>query len=143
LLELGKGFAFVNRQQHIDADTEHYYIDLVFYNYVLKCFVLIDLKVGKLTHQDVGQMDMYVRIYEEKYKQKGDNPTIGLILCSEQNESVIKYSVLKENRQLFSSRYKLYLPSEKELKAELKKERAFIEAELKQKEKIKLRKNEK
>jgi predicted nuclease of restriction endonuclease-like (RecB) superfamily len=132
LLELGKGFAFVNRQQHIDADTEHYYIDLVFYNYVLKCFVLIDLKVGKLTHQDVGQMDMYVRMYEEKYRQKGDNPTIGLILCSEQNESVIKYSVLKENKQLFSSQYKLYLPSEKELKAELNKDRALIEAELKQ-----------
>jgi predicted nuclease of restriction endonuclease-like (RecB) superfamily len=136
LLELGKGFAFVNRQQHIDADTEHYYIDLVFYNYVLKCFVLIDLKVDKLTHQDVGQMDMYVRMYEEKYRQKGDNPTIGLILCSEQNESVIKYSVLKENKQLFSSRYKLYLPSEKELKAELDKDRALIEAELKQKGKL-------
>jgi hypothetical protein len=133
LLELGKGFAFVNRQQHIDADTEHYYIDLVFYNYLLKCFVLIDLKVDKLTHQDVGQMDMYVRMYEEKFRQKGDNPTIGLILCSEQNESVIKYSVLKENKQLFSSRYKLYLPSEKELKAELDKDRALIEAELKQK----------
>ncbi|MCX6181420.1 MAG: PDDEXK nuclease domain-containing protein [Bacteroidetes bacterium] len=133
LLELGKGFAFVSRQQHIDADTEHYYIDLVFYNYILKCFVLIDLKVGKLTHQDVGQMDMYVRMYEEKYKQEGDNPTIGLILCSEQNESVIKYSVLKENKQLFSSRYKLYLPSEKELKAELNRDRALIEAELKHK----------
>ncbi len=131
LLELGKGFAFVGRQQHIDADTEHYYIDLVFYNYILKCFVLLDLKVGKLTHQDVGQMDMYVRMYEEKYTQKGDNPTIGLILCSEQNESVIKYSVLKDNKRLFSARYKLYLPTEKELKAELDKERALIEAELK------------
>ncbi|MEQ1732901.1 MAG: PDDEXK nuclease domain-containing protein [Bacteroidia bacterium] len=135
LLELGKGFAFVNRQQHIDADTEHYYIDLVFYNYVLKCFVLIDLKIGKLTHQDVGQMDMYVRMYEDKYKQAGDNPTIGLILCSEQNESVIKYSVLKENKQLFSSRYKLYLPTEKELKAELNKDRALIELELKKQNK--------
>jgi predicted nuclease of restriction endonuclease-like (RecB) superfamily len=135
LLELGKGFAFVSRQQWVDADTEHYYIDLVFYNYVLKCFVLIDLKTGKLTHQDIGQMDMYVRIYEEKHKQKGDNPTIGLILCSEQNESVIKYSVLKENKQLFSSRYKLYLPSEKELKTELDRERALIESELKAKNK--------
>jgi len=135
LLELGKGFSFVSRQQHIDADTEHYYIDLVFYNYILKCFVLIDLKVGKLAHQDVGQMDMYVRMYEEKFKQPGDNPTIGLILCSEQNESVIKYSVLKENKQMFSSRYKLYLPSEKELKAELNKDRALIEAEIKRKEK--------
>lgn len=135
LLELGKGFAFVSRQQHIDADTEHYFIDLVFYNYVLKCFVLIDLKVGKLTHQDVGQMDMYVRMYEEKFRQQGDNPTIGLILCSEQNESVIKYSVLKENKQLFSSRYKLYMPTEKELKAELDKDRALIEAQLKQQEK--------
>jgi len=135
LLELGKGFSFVSRQQHIDADTEHYYIDLVFYNYILKCFVLIDLKVGKLAHQDVGQMDMYVRMYEEKFKQPGDNPSIGLILCSEQNESVIKYSVLKENKQMFSSRYKLYLPSEKELKAELNKDRALIEAEIKRKEK--------
>ncbi len=133
LLELGKGFAFVQRQQWIDADTEHYFIDLVFYNYVLKCFVLIDLKTGKLTHQDIGQMDMYVRIYEEKYKQPGDNPTIGLILCSEQNESVIKYSVLKENKQLFSSRYKLYLPTEKELKTELDRERALVESELKAK----------
>ncbi len=133
LLEMGKGFAFVHRQQHIDAETENYFVDLVFYNYILKCFVLIDLKVGKLTHQDVGQMDMYVRMYEEKYKQKADNPTIGLILCSEQNESVIKYSVLKENKQLFSSRYKLYLPSERELKVELEKDRALIEAELKQK----------
>ena len=135
ILELGKGFAFVRRQHHIDADTEHYYIDLVFYNYILRCFVLIDLKVGKLTHQDVGQMDMYVRMYEEKYKQLGDNPTIGLILCSVQNESVVKYSVLKENKQLFSSQYKLYLPSEKALKAELDKERALIESGLKQKSK--------
>ncbi len=136
ILELGKGFAFVRRQQHIDADTEHYYIDLVFYNYILRCFVLIDLKVGKLTHQDVGQMDMYVRMYEEKHKHPGDNPTIGLILCSEQNESVVKYSVLKENKQLFSSQYKLYLPSEKALKAELEKERALLESGLKQKRKL-------
>ena len=132
ILELGKGFAFVGRQQHIDAEIEHYFIDLVFYNYILKCFVLLDLKVGKLTHQDVGQMDMYVRMYEEKYKQAGDNPPIGIILCSEQNESVIKYSVLKESKQLFSSRYKLFLPSEKELKEELERERALIEQQIKQ-----------
>lgn len=131
ILELGKGFAFVGRQQHIDADSEHYYIDLVFYNYILKCFVLLDLKVGKLSHQDVGQMDMYVRMYEDQYRQAGDNPTIGIILCSEQNESVIKYSVLKESKQLFASRYKLFLPSEKELKQELEKERFLIEQQIK------------
>ncbi len=131
ILELGKGFAFIGRQQHIDAGNEHYYIDLVFYNYMLKCFVLLDLKVGKLTHQDVGQMDMYMKMYEDKFKQTGDNPTIGIILCSEQNESVIKYSVLKESKQLFASRYKLFLPSEKELKKELERERALIEQQIK------------
>ncbi len=139
ILELGKGFAFVGRQLHIDAETEHYYIDLVFYNYILKCFVLLDLKVGKLTHQDVGQMDMYVRMYEDKYKQEGDNPTIGIILCSEQNESVIKYSVLKESKQLFSSRYKLFLPSEQELKNELERERTLIEQQI-EKSKTKVKK---
>lgn len=130
ILELGRGFAFVGRQYHINAGTENYYIDLVFYNYILKCFVLIDLKVGKLTHQDVGQMDMYVRMFEEKIRQTDDNPTIGLILCSQQNESVIKYYVLAESKQLFSSKYKLYLPTEEELKTELERDRIHIENQL-------------
>lgn len=122
LLELGKGFSFVARQKRISAEDEHFYIDLVFYNYILKCFMLIDLKVGKLTHQDIGQMDFYVRFFEEHIKQASDNPTIGLILCTEKNEAIVKYSVLKENKQLFASKYKLYLPTEKELIAELKEE---------------------
>lgn len=130
ILELGRGFAFVGRQYHINSGAENYYIDLVFYNYILKCFVLIDLKVGKLTHQDVGQMDMYVRMVEEKIRQTDDNPTIGIILCSQQNESVIKYSVLAESKQLFSSKYKLYLPTEDELIAELERDRIHIENQL-------------
>jgi len=130
ILELGRGFAFVGRQYHMNVGTEHYYIDLVFYNYILKCFVLIDLKVGKLTHQDVGQMDMYVRLFEEKVRQVDDNPTIGIILCSQQNESVIKYSVLAESKQLFSSKYKLYLPTEEELKNEIERDRIHIENQL-------------
>jgi len=104
LLELGKGFCFVDRQKRITAENEYFYIDMVFYNYILKCFILIDLKIGKLTHQDIGQMDMYVRMFEDKYKIKNDNPTIGIILCSEKNEAVAKYSVLKDNKQLFSSK---------------------------------------
>lgn len=127
LLELGKGFSFVARQQRISSETQHFYIDLVFYNYLLKCFVLIDLKVGKLTHQDIGQMDMYVRLYEDKIKPEGDNPTIGIILCSEKDETIVKYSVLEENRRLFASKYKLYLPTEEELKSELNKERELLE----------------
>lgn len=130
ILELGRGFAFVSQQYHLNVDSDHYYIDLVFYNYILKCFVLIDLKVGKLTHQDVGQMDMYVRLFEEKVRQPDDNPTIGIILCSQQNESVIKYSVLAESKQLFSSKYKLYLPTEEELKNELERDRIHIENQL-------------
>ena len=127
LLELGKGFCFVDRQKRISAENEYFYIDMVFYNYILKCFVLIDLKIGKLVHQDIGQMDMYVRMYEDKYKIEGDNPTIGIILCSEKNEAVVKYSVLKDNKQLFSSKYQLYLPTEDELIEELKYERELIE----------------
>ncbi|MCD6067765.1 MAG: putative cytoplasmic protein [Bacteroidetes bacterium] len=119
MLELGKGFSFVERQKRISADGEHFYVDLVFYNYILKCFVLIDLKVGKLTHQDIGQMDLYVRYFEEEIKQSSDNPTIGIILCTEKNETVVKYSVLKESKQLFATKYKLHLPSEKELIAEV------------------------
>ena len=115
LLELGSGFSFVARQKHFDVDGEHFYIDLVFYNFKLKCFVLIDLKRGKLTHQDVGQMDMYVRLFEEKMRGEDDNPTIGLVLCSDKSEAVAKYSILAENEQLFASKYKLILPSEEEL----------------------------
>jgi predicted nuclease of restriction endonuclease-like (RecB) superfamily len=122
LLELGKGFSFVSRQQRISADGEHFYIDIVFYNYILKCFVLIDLKVGKLSHQDIGQMDLYVRYYEDQIKQESDNPTIGLILCTEKNEVIAKYSVLKESKQIFASKYKLVLPTEKELISELNAE---------------------
>ncbi len=122
LLELGKGFAFVAQQQRITADGEHFYVDLVFYNYLLKCFVLIDLKLGKLTHQDIGQMDFYVRYYENEVKTSTDNPTIGIILCSEKNETIIKYSVLEESQQLFASKYKLYLPTEAELIQELESE---------------------
>jgi predicted nuclease of restriction endonuclease-like (RecB) superfamily len=122
LLELGKGFSFVARQKRISAEDDHFYIDIVFYNYILKCFILVDLKVGKLSHQDIGQMDLYVRYYEDQVKQGSDNPTIGLILCTEKNETVVKYSVLKESKQIFASKYKLYLPTEKELIAELNAE---------------------
>jgi predicted nuclease of restriction endonuclease-like (RecB) superfamily len=130
LLELGKGFAFVERQQRIRTEDGDYYIDLVFYNYFLKCFVLIDLKMNKLTHQDVGQMDMYVRLYEEQKRGQGDNPTIGLILCSEHNHTVAKYSVLKDSQQLFASKYLTILPSEEELKRELERERALVQRKI-------------
>lgn len=126
LLELGKGFAFVARQQRIATDDQDFYIDLVFYNFKLKCFLLIDLKIGKLTHQDVGQMDTYVRIYDQHHKSADDNPTIGLILCSEKSEAVAKYSVLTESKQLFASKYLHYLPTEEELRSELKRERAIL-----------------
>ncbi len=126
MLELGKGFAFVARQQRISTETKDFFIDLVFYNYLLKCFVLIDLKTGELAHQDIGQMDMYVRLYEDKYKSRDDNPTIGIILCTDRDETVVKYSVLKENKQLFASKYKLYLPSERELIEEIEREKAMI-----------------
>ncbi|MCA1758117.1 MAG: PDDEXK nuclease domain-containing protein [Bacteroidales bacterium] len=129
LLELGKGFTFVHRQYHISADTKHFYVDLVFYNYILKCFLLIDLKTGELTHQDIGQMDFYVRYFEDKVRQKSDNPTIGLILCAERNKTVVKYSLLKDSKHIFASRYKLYLPTDNELKDELTRERKLIELE--------------
>lgn len=126
LLELGKGFAFVERQQRIRTDDGDYFIDLVFYNFHLKCFLLIDLKMHKLTHQDVGQMDMYVRMYEEQKRRADDNPTIGLILCSERNHTVAKYSVLNESKQLFASKYITELPSEEELQKELEREREKV-----------------
>lgn len=133
LLELGKGFAFVERQQRIKTEDGDYFIDLVFYNFHLKCFLLIDLKLNKLSHQDVGQMDMYVRLYEEQKRRADDNPTIGLILCSENNHTVAKYSVLKDSQQLFSSKYLTELPSEAELKKELERERLRVQQQLAEK----------
>jgi predicted nuclease of restriction endonuclease-like (RecB) superfamily len=126
ILELGRGFAFVARQKRISTETKDFFVDLVFYNYILKCFVLIDLKTGELTHQDIGQMDMYVRLYEDKMKGEGDNPTIGIILCTEKDATVVKYSVLKGNKRLFASKYKLYLPTEQELIEEIQREKHLI-----------------
>lgn len=131
LLELGKGFSFVARQKRITTEHgEHYYIDLVFYNYILKCFVVIDLKAGKLTYQDVGQIDFYVRLFDEKIKRLDDYPTIGIVLVTDKDESIVKYSVLAENEKLFASKYRLYLPSEDELRAELERERELIERQI-------------
>lgn len=115
LLEMGKGFAFVGRQYCVKTDTKSFFIDLVFYNYLLKCFVLIDLKIQELSHQDIGQMDMYIRLWEDLRKLPGDNPTIGIILCSEKDATLVKYSVLKDSTQLFASQYRLVLPTEQEL----------------------------
>ena len=127
LMELGKGYAFVARQQHIHTEKQDYFIDLIFYNYYLKCFVLIDLKTEKITHQDVGQMDMYVRMYDELKRTESDNPTIGIILCSETDEDIARYSILKGNEQLFASKYKLYLPSDEELRAEIESQKTIFE----------------
>lgn len=129
LMEMGKGYAFVARQQHIHTEKEDYYIDLVFYNYILKCFVLIDLKTKKITHQDVGQMDMYIRMYDEMKRNEGDNPTIGIVLCSETDEDIAKYSVLHGNEQLFASKYKLYLPTEEELRKEIETQKAIFNSQ--------------
>ena len=126
LMELGKGYAFVARQQHIHTEKQDYYIDLVFYNYILKCFVLIDLKTQKITHQDVGQMDMYIRMYDELKRSEGDNPTIGIVLCSDTDEDIAKYSILHGNEQLFASKYKLYLPTEEELRAEIENQKTMF-----------------
>jgi len=122
LLELGRGFAFVERQKRIKTEYSDFYIDLVFYNYILKCFVVIDLKRGKLTHQDVGQIDMYVRMFDDLEKSEDDNPTIGIILCTEKDNTVVKYSVIDDNNNLFVSKYQLYLPTQEELKAEIEKD---------------------
>ncbi len=131
LLELGKGFSFVARQKRITLEGNNFYIDLVFYNYILKCFVLIDLKVGKLTHQDIGQMDFYVRYFEKEETQPGDNLTIGIILCDDKNKTMVKYTLLEESKQIFAPKYKLYLPTENELKEEIARERELIERERK------------
>lgn len=130
LLELGKGFSFVGRQFRISTETSHFYIDLVFYNYILKCFVLFDLKTSKLTHQDTGQMDMYIRMFDDLKKQSEDNPTIGIILCAEKDETVVKYSILKEHKQLFATKYLPYLPTEKELVAEIEREKLMLKQQL-------------
>jgi predicted nuclease of restriction endonuclease-like (RecB) superfamily len=130
LLELGKGFSFVARQKRITLEGDHFYIDLVFYNYILKCFVLIDLKTTKLTHQDIGQIDFYVRYFNDQIKLPADNPTIGIILCAEKNDAMAKYSVLSDNDNLIASKYMLYLPTEEELKMELERERLIIERKL-------------
>ena len=114
LLELGRGFSFVSRQYRFKTDNENYYVDLVFYNFILKCFVLIDLKVGKLTYQDIGQMDFYTRYFEENIRTETDNPTIGIVLCTERDNTIVKYSVMNDSNQLFASKYKLYLPTEEE-----------------------------
>ena len=127
LLELGKGFAFVARQQRISTESKDFYIDLVFYNYLLKCFVLIDLKTHELTHQDIGQMDMYVRMYDDLKRGPDDNPTVGILLCEHKDHSVVRYSVLHESEQLFASKYRLILPSEEELRYEIERERAILD----------------
>jgi predicted nuclease of restriction endonuclease-like (RecB) superfamily len=121
LMELGKGFSFVGRQFRVSTETAHFYVDLVFYNYLLKCFVLIDLKTRKLTHADIGQMDMYVRMFDDLKRGEDDNPTLGIILCADKDETLVRYSVLRENQQLFASKYRLVLPSEEELRAELER----------------------
>jgi predicted nuclease of restriction endonuclease-like (RecB) superfamily len=130
LLELGKGFAFVARQKRITFDDDHLFIDLVFYNILLKCYLLIDLKLGKLTHQDVGQMDSYVRIFDAHERSPGDGPTIGLILCTEENRTIARYSVLHEHEQLFAAKYVTHLPTEEELRRELERERRIAEASM-------------
>lgn len=125
LMEMGKGYAFVARQQHIYTEKQDYYIDLVFYNYILKCFVLIDLKTSKITYQDIGQMDMYIRMYDELKRTEGDNPTLGVVLCADTDEDIARYSILKGNEQLFATKYKLYLPTEEELRREIEQQKAI------------------
>ena len=127
LLELGKGFAFMGRQQSIVIDGQYFFIDLVFYNRLIRCFVLIELKVGKLTHHDLGQMQMYVNYYQREIMRKGENPPIGIILCTDKSEAVVRYTLSEGNKQIFASKYKLYLPTEDELKKELQQERQLLE----------------
>jgi len=128
MMELGKGFAFVERQQYIRTENSDFYIDLVFYNYILKCFIIVELKTEKLTHQDIGQLDMYVRMYDDLKKQENDNPTIGLLLCTETDGTIIKYSVLNDNKNLFASKYVNYLPSEEELINEIERQKTLFES---------------
>lgn len=130
LLELGKGFSFVARQKHIRTETADFYIDLVFYNYILKCFVILELKTNKITHQDIGQLDMYVRMYDALERTEGDNPTVGILLCTETDSTIARYSVLHENKQLFANKYLAYLPTEAELAAEIEREKLVIKQQL-------------
>jgi len=130
LMELGKGFSFVARQKRITIEGDHYYVDLVFYNYMLKCFVVIDLKTGKLSYQDIGQIDFYVRYFDDQIKSPEDNPTLGIILCADKNKTMAKYSVLSDKKNLLASKYMLYLPTEEELKKELERQRMIIESKL-------------
>ena len=123
LMELGRGFAFIKRQQMIRTDAQDYFIDLVFYNVILKCYVLIDLKIGKITHQDVGQMDMYRRMYDELKRTEGDNPTIGIVLCSDTDKDIARYSILNGNEQLFAAKYLPLLPTEEELRREIERQK--------------------
>jgi hypothetical protein len=123
---LDKGYAFVARQQHIRTEKQDYFIDLVFYNYILKCFVLIDLKTSKIKHQDVGQMDMYIRMYDELKRTDGDNPTLGIVLCADTDEDIARYSILHENEQLFASKYKTYMPTEEELRQEIEAQKRIF-----------------
>lgn len=129
LLEMGKGFAFVSRQERLTLEGDHFYIDLVFYHAVLKCFIIIEIKTGKLTHQDIGQLQLYVNYYDRERRTKGDNPTLGLILCADKNDTVVKYTLGKaQSKTIFASRYQLYLPTEAELKAEIQREVRFFSA---------------
>ena len=127
LLELGRGFSFIARQQHLNIDGRHFYIDLVFYHYILKCFVLLDLKTGDLTHQDIGQMQMYVNYYTKEKMLDGDNPPIGIILCSDKSDALVKYTIPEGYNQIFTSKYKLYIPTEEELRKEILLERESLE----------------
>lgn len=136
MLELGKGFAFVARQKHVRTETSDFFIDLVFYNYILKCFVIIELKTDKLTHQDIGQLDMYVRMFDDLEKREGDNPTIGILLCTETDRTIAKYSVLNDNKQLFANKYLPYLPSEKELELEIEREKRVFKQRIANNEKV-------
>lgn len=140
LLELGKGFAFIGRQQHIHTEKEDYYIDLAFYNYMMRCFVLIDLKTSKVTHQDVGQMDMYVRMFDELRRQPGDNPTLGILLCADTDDDIARYSILHDNDHIFASKYLTYLPTKEQLRAEIERQKALFY--LQQAEEEKKRKEE-
>lgn len=126
LMEMGRGFAFMGRQQLVRTDTQDYFIDLVFYNVVLKCYVLIDLKIGTISHQDIGQMDMYVRMYDEMKRTDGDNPTIGIVLCSETSKDIARYSILNGNEQLFAAKYKTFLPTEEQLRTEIERQKQLF-----------------
>lgn len=135
IMELGKGYAFVARQQLIRTDLKDYYIDLVFYNYILKCFLLVDLKTSEITHQDIGQMDMYIRMYDNLKCTDGDNPTIGLLLCAETSKDLARYSILHDNAQLFATKYLTYLPKREDLIAEIEQQKEFFELQEKEKNK--------